>query len=77
MLDGLAAAAGASRLLKLNAAHTGHALSIALVPHAAMRQTRSGELSIGCVSNELKERTSRRFCRENFVVLANLRDGFN
>ncbi len=43
---GLAAAAGASRLLKLNAAQAGHALSIALVPHAAMRQTRSGELSM-------------------------------
>ncbi|MBI4632177.1 MAG: MmgE/PrpD family protein [Chloroflexi bacterium] len=43
---GLAAAVGASRLLKLNAAQTGHALSIALVPHAAMRQTRSGELSM-------------------------------
>ncbi|MBI5032613.1 MAG: MmgE/PrpD family protein [Chloroflexi bacterium] len=43
---GLGVAAGASRILGLNAAQTAHAISIALVPHAAMRQTRAGELSM-------------------------------
>ncbi len=39
-------AAGAAKLLNLNRAQTEHALSIATVPHAAMRQTRAGELSM-------------------------------
>jgi 2-methylcitrate dehydratase len=43
---GLGVAAGASRLLRLSAAQSAHALSIAQVPHAAMRQTRAGELSM-------------------------------
>jgi len=43
---GLGVAAGAARLLGLDANQTAHALSIALVPHAAMRQTRIGELSM-------------------------------
>ena len=43
---GIGVAAGASRLLDLDAAQTAHAISIALVPHAAMRQTRVGELSM-------------------------------
>ena len=43
---GLGVAAGASHMLGLNADQTGHALSIASVPHASMRQTRAGELSM-------------------------------
>ncbi|MEW5721369.1 MAG: MmgE/PrpD family protein, partial [Chloroflexota bacterium] len=39
-------AAGAAKLLNLNRAQTEHALAIATVPHAAMRQTRAGELSM-------------------------------
>ncbi len=39
-------AAGAAPLLGLNRAQAGHALSIATVPHASMRQTRAGELSM-------------------------------
>lgn len=39
-------AAGASYLLGLNRTQAGHALSIATVPHASMRQTRAGELSM-------------------------------
>ncbi len=43
---GLAVAAGTSRLLDLKPEQTAHALSLALVPHAAMRQTRAGMLSM-------------------------------
>lgn len=43
---GLGVAAGAARLLGLDLEGTEHALSLALVPHAAMRQTRAGELSM-------------------------------
>ncbi len=43
---GIGVAAGAARLLNLTAEQTAHAISIALVPHAAMRQTRVGELSM-------------------------------
>lgn len=43
---GLGVAAGASSLLGLSAEQTAQALSIAAVPHAAMRQTRAGELSM-------------------------------
>ncbi len=43
---GIGVAMGASRLLGLNAAQTAHAISIAAVPHAAMRQTRAGELAM-------------------------------
>ena len=39
-------AAGAGRMLGLDAARIEHAISIATVPHAAMRQTRAGELSM-------------------------------
>jgi 2-methylcitrate dehydratase len=39
-------AAGAAKLLGLNRAQTEHALSMATVPHASMRQTRAGELSM-------------------------------
>jgi len=39
-------AAGAAKLLGLTRAQTEHALAIATVPHAAMRQTRAGELSM-------------------------------
>jgi 2-methylcitrate dehydratase len=39
-------AAGAARLLGLSRAQTEHALAMATVPHAAMRQTRAGELSM-------------------------------
>ncbi len=39
-------AAGASKLLGLNREQTEHAISIAIVPHASMRQTRAGELSM-------------------------------
>jgi 2-methylcitrate dehydratase len=39
-------AAGAGRILGLDAERIEHAVSIATVPHAAMRQTRAGELSM-------------------------------
>ncbi len=39
-------AAGASYVLGLNPVQAGHALSLATVPHASMRQTRAGELSM-------------------------------
>jgi 2-methylcitrate dehydratase len=39
-------AAGAAYLLGLNREQAGHAFSIATVPHASMRQTRAGELSM-------------------------------
>ena len=39
-------AAGAGRMLGLPAERIEHAISIAAVPHAAMRQTRAGELSM-------------------------------
>jgi 2-methylcitrate dehydratase len=39
-------AAGAAYLLGLNREQAGHAISLATVPHAAMRQTRAGELSM-------------------------------
>ena len=39
-------AAGAAHLLNLNVDQAGHALSLATVPHASMRQTRAGELSM-------------------------------
>lgn len=39
-------AAGAAKLLGLTSTQTEHALAIATVPHAAMRQTRVGELSM-------------------------------
>ncbi len=39
-------AAGAAHLLKLSREQAEHALSIATVPHASMRQTRVGELSM-------------------------------
>ncbi len=42
----LGTACSAARLLRLDRAAGGHAISIALVPHAAMRQTRAGELSM-------------------------------
>lgn len=43
---GIGTALGAARLLGLDRAATEHALSIAAVPHASMRQTRAGELSM-------------------------------
>ncbi len=43
---GIGVAAGASRLLGLTPEQAAHAISIAIVPHAAMRQTRVGELSM-------------------------------
>ena len=39
-------ACGAAKLLRLGEAAAEHAISIAVVPHAAMRQTRAGELSM-------------------------------
>ena len=39
-------AAGAAHLLDLNREQTEHALAMATVPHASMRQTRAGELSM-------------------------------
>jgi 2-methylcitrate dehydratase len=39
-------AAGGGRMLGLDAGRIEHAISIATVPHAAMRQTRAGELSM-------------------------------
>lgn len=43
---GIGTAAGAARLLGLDAQRAAHAISIAIIPHAAMRQTRVGELSM-------------------------------
>ncbi|MEM2237950.1 MAG: MmgE/PrpD family protein [Candidatus Caldarchaeum sp.] len=42
----VAAAAGVGRVMGLDAEKLGNALSLAVVPHAAMRQTRAGELSM-------------------------------
>jgi 2-methylcitrate dehydratase len=42
----IGAAAAAGSLLGLPSAGIGHAISMAVVPHAAMRQTRAGELSM-------------------------------
>ena len=42
----VAAACGAGTLLGLSRAQIEHAISIATVPHASMRQTRAGELSM-------------------------------
>jgi 2-methylcitrate dehydratase len=42
----VAVACGAGRLLGLEPERIEHAISIAVVPHAAMRQTRAGELSM-------------------------------
>lgn len=42
----IGAAAGAGRLLELAPERIEHAISIATVPHASMRQTRAGELSM-------------------------------
>lgn len=42
----IATACGAARLLGLSLEQTANAIAIALVPHAAMRETRSGELSM-------------------------------
>jgi 2-methylcitrate dehydratase len=42
----LATACGAARLLGLDAARAAEALALAVTPHAAMRQTRVGELSM-------------------------------
>lgn len=42
----IATACGVSRLLGLGAEQTANAIAIAIVPHAAMRETRSGELSM-------------------------------
>jgi 2-methylcitrate dehydratase len=43
---GIGVAAAAGRMLGLGAERIEHAISIAAVPHAAMRQTRAGELSM-------------------------------
>ncbi len=43
---GIGVACSAGRLLGLSPSRIEHAISIATVPHAAMRQTRSGELSM-------------------------------
>ncbi len=43
---GIACAAAAARLMRLDAHRTAQAISIAIVPHAASRQTRAGELSM-------------------------------
>lgn len=43
---GVATAAAASRLLGLSVEEVEHAISLTCVPHAAMRQTRAGELSM-------------------------------
>lgn len=42
----IATACGASRLLELSAEQTANAIALAIVPHSAMRETRSGELSM-------------------------------
>lgn len=44
--DAIGVAAGAAKLLGLGPAATEHAIAIATVPHASMRQTRAGELSM-------------------------------
>jgi 2-methylcitrate dehydratase len=48
----LGSAAGASKLLRLNAEQTAHALAIAITANIATRQTRAGELSMwkGCAT---------------------------
>lgn len=43
---GVGAAAAASKLLKLDEEKTANAISLALVPHIALRETRSGSLSM-------------------------------
>ena len=43
---GIATACGAGRLLGLGAETSAHALALVTVPHAAMRETRTGELSM-------------------------------
>lgn len=43
---GIGAAAAASKLLKLDEKRTANAISLALVPHIALRETRSGALSM-------------------------------
>lgn len=43
---GIATAAAAGRLMGLSVEQIEHAISLAAVPHAAMRQTRAGELSM-------------------------------
>jgi 2-methylcitrate dehydratase len=49
---GLATAVAAGKLMRLNSQQLGHALSLALVPHIPLRQTRAGELSMwkGCAT---------------------------
>ncbi len=44
--DAIGVAAGAAKLLDLDVAATEQAIAMAIVPHAAMRQTRAGELSM-------------------------------
>ena len=46
LLARYATGAPAARLLELDEAGAAQALALALVPNAAMRQTRAGELSI-------------------------------
>ncbi len=43
---GVGIACGAARLLGLDVERTSHAIALTAVPHAAMRQTRAGELSM-------------------------------
>jgi 2-methylcitrate dehydratase len=49
---GLATAVAAGKLMRLSREQIGHALSLALVPHIPLRQTRAGELSMwkGCAT---------------------------
>jgi 2-methylcitrate dehydratase len=49
---GLASAVAAAKLMRLDRARTGNALSLALVPQIPLRQTRAGELSMwkGCAT---------------------------
>ncbi len=49
---GLASAVASGKLLRLNREQLGNALSLALVPHIPLRQTRAGELSMwkGCAT---------------------------
>jgi len=49
---GLASAVAAGKLMRLRRAQLGNALSLALVPHIPLRQTRAGELSMwkGCAT---------------------------
>lgn len=42
----IATVVGGANLLKLSTEETEHALALAIVPHAAMRQTRNGEISM-------------------------------